>query len=742
VFNDDGNWVQEWIGLSEDALQSAAMERVEVHSPRWIGGLVSFWLLAGASILLVLGLVSCSREAHVAAPAQTSASCMECHKEIHTAWSGTDHALANHVVGPSDAAVLASFPEADATRPAVAILGNKPLWQPLIPAEGGRLQPHEIAYDPAKHEWFNVFGDENRRPGEWGHWTGRGMNWNSMCAHCHTTDFEKRYDVATDTFSSKWLEQGIGCVQCHGHVTAAHVVPGYTSPEKPLLPVARAAAMETCAPCHARNEILARGFTPGDRYSDFYRITLPVNPEVFWPDGQQRDEDFNWTSVLLSRMAHAGVTCMDCHDAHSTRTILPAANNMICMQCHAAPGRIQPSGLQVPAIDPLAHSHHKEDSAGNLCVECHMPKATYMQRAPRHDHGWLKPDPILTKELGIPNACTPCHTDKDVDWEIRYSEEWYGDKLDTRQRARARAVAAAQTGDPTAVGKVLSLLANEDIPAWRATFLQLLGLQPHGDPRIAAAGREALEDADPLVRASGVQILTGDPEARAALRPLLKDPSRLVRLDTAWALADELAPDSAERREFDLYLNEHADQPGGQLRIGQDLANRGHLAEALSHMETAVAWDPYSPGILDAQAMVLSTMGKPREAAAAFFRAGQLNPHDYEAMFRAGLTYAEAGMIQEATVSLEASVRRNPGFDRGWYNLGLLRAQSGDLDGAITALGRAEAAAPGVADYPFAAATVLLRAGRVIEAKEAARRALEIDPAHRDAARLLGSEGK
>lgn len=44
---------------------------------------------------------------------------------------------------------------------------------------------------------------------------------------------------------------------------------------------------------------------------------------TFYSDGQQRDEDFNRASVQLSRMGHAGVTCLDCHDPHTTRTILP-----------------------------------------------------------------------------------------------------------------------------------------------------------------------------------------------------------------------------------------------------------------------------------------------------------------------------------------------------------------------------------------------------------------------------------
>lgn len=671
---------------------------------------------------------------------QLSKSCMECHRDIVLEWSGTDHALANRLVDPvTDSVVMGTFPDAGKVPEAVAILGHKPLWQPLIPEPGGRLQPHEIAYDPAKHEWFNVFGDEHRRPGEWGHWTGRGMNWNSMCAHCHMTDFEKRYDMASDSYSSRWLEQGIGCVQCHGHIDSAHIKPGYRKPKGPPLPQARAIAMQTCAPCHARNEILSPGFKPGDRYSDFYRITLPVMPGVFWPDGQQRDEDFNWTSILLSRMGHAGVTCIDCHDPHTTRTVLPVNDNQVCMQCHTEPGRVLPSGVKAPPIDPTAHSHHKSDSTGNRCVECHMPTTTYMKRAPRHDHGWLKPDPLLTKELGIPNACNACHADKDVDWAIQSSEDWYGSKLDSRQRARARAVASAQAADESATDTLLSLLVSEDIPAWRATFLQLLAPRARDDLRIGVAGRVALKDPDPLVRSSGVQVLTGDDSARPALRPLLKDPVRLVRFDAAWALDDELASDSPERKEFNAYLLQNADQPAGRLRIGQELANRGRLGGALANIRIAERWDPFSPGILDAEAMVLTSMGKPAEAAAAYYREGRSSPANAIPMFHAALAYAEAGMLQEARTSFEACIRRDPRFDRAWYNLGLLKSQTDDLEGAIEALKRAEALDHTIADYPYALATVLLRAGKASEAREAAQRALKIDPANRQAAELLRS---
>jgi len=84
---------------------------------------------------------------------------------------------------PEAVPAWASFPSVPAGEESTTtdmILGHKPIWQPLVPRPGGRWQPHELAFDPAKQEWFNVFGSEGRRAGEWGHWTGRGMNWNSM----------------------------------------------------------------------------------------------------------------------------------------------------------------------------------------------------------------------------------------------------------------------------------------------------------------------------------------------------------------------------------------------------------------------------------------------------------------------------------------------------------------------------------------------------------------------------------
>ena len=95
-------------------------------------------------------------------------------------------------------------------------IGYEPLRQFLTPAPGGRWQVHEAAYDPKSNQWFNIYGNEDRQPGEYGHWTGRGMNWNSRCASCHNTRLLKNYDEATDSYHTTMAEMGVGCEACHG----------------------------------------------------------------------------------------------------------------------------------------------------------------------------------------------------------------------------------------------------------------------------------------------------------------------------------------------------------------------------------------------------------------------------------------------------------------------------------------------------------------------------------------------
>jgi tetratricopeptide (TPR) repeat protein len=313
--------------------------------------------------------------------------------------------------------------------------------------------------------------------------------------------------------------------------------------------------------------------------------------------------------------------------------------------------------------------------------------------------------------------------------------------MDSRQRQRARIIAAAQANAPTAASNLQSFLATEDIPIWRATLLALARPYVATEPALAAAARTALNDPEPMVRAAAVQALAEIAAQRASLAPQLKDSSRLVRLEAAWALSDQLTADSAERKELDASLAAAADQPAGQLRIAQDYFNRGQLGEAEASLRKAASWDPESGAIFAALGTILNAAGRDEEAAAAFWRAAQKSPTDATAAFSAGLAFAAAGKLADAELTLRETVRRDPNYDRAWYNLGLLLAQTRRAREAMEALQTAEKAAPAVADYPYARATILFQTGDRAGAIAAARRALEIDPAHEPSREFLRQLG-
>lgn len=689
-----------------------------------------------------------------------SGYCISCHQPAGSAWAGSMHQQANRALvriqpgagftgqaaethastytfdfesqaGPviretrrSDGKSLTHVPS--------MMIGYGTLRQFLVGDETGRFQTSEVAWDPVRHEWFAVFGEENRSHGEWGHWTGQSMNWNAMCARCHMTAYHKGYDQAQDRFASTWVEQGIGCVQCHGPMT------GHEPGGKALARVANISRdpprmIQTCAGCHARAEDLTASAPPGDLFEDHFRLQLMTDARLYYADGQIRDEVFEWGSFRHSRMGASGVTCLDCHHGHTGKLRLPLEGNAICMQCHAPDNQ-----RNAPVINPTAHSFHKPESTGNRCVECHMMETTYMARDPRRDHGFIIPDPLLNKELSIPDACSHCHKDKSLDWNIEAWEKWYGPSGKAApRRDRTRTVARAYAGDASAVEGLLRLIDEEKTPGWRASLLELAsGLQPGAAPVIAKA-RALRSDPDPTVRATAVRTLGADPASRPLVREALQDPVRLVRLDASWLLSEELPEGSTARRELDEYLDVMIEGPVALLRRGQDRFRRGRQAEGIADVRRALTLDPLSPPFPETLGFMLNASGKPAEAAAAFERAAALAPAEAAPTYFAALAWAEAGDLAKAETQLRETVRRDPAHARAWYNLGLLLSQTGRMPDALQALAAGEAAAPADPDIPYAVATLHARAGRHEEARAATQRALAINPRHVPALQLL-----
>lgn len=620
-----------------------------------------------------------------------SLQCAACHRKEYDEWVGSHHAWAWRKLRPQDAAAfdgqrisahgMELSMEKDAQgNPQIrdvrsgkvfavdSVIGKTPLEQYLVRWSDGGLQTPSAAWDVEKKEWFDVFRDDSlqqasggaeRVPGEWGHWQGRGMNWNSQCAWCHMSGFRKNYDSGKNQYASAWVEPGVTCVQCH-RVSDKPAEDGcmVSKSDRALTPQQHD---DNCASCHARREELTDQFTIGDRFDDHYRLELPRVPGIFYPNGLQREEDYCETSFRLSRMGNTGVTCYDCHNPHTGGLTESMDNDRLCLQCHAENKVV--NGVLAPQVkrNPLCGGHE------NRCVDCHMPEMSYMGRDRRRDHALHWPDPRMSMELGVPNPCLDCHRDKDHQWAADYLEKRYGKRME-KYRPRFRAAGAAMQGR----GNVQQLVAAynaEEVAAWRATFLGLLAQYPR-TPEVAELARRAAVDKDPLVRAAAVALL--EP---AEILPLLKDDTRVVRYAAGWRLFPQVTrmPAAASvLREMKETAVLQSDQPPGAMQLAMLAAAARNDAEAEKQYCRAILLDASSAVARMDYAVFLAQRNRLMEALQQMLACTAANPEHAEAQYRLGILLVEVGMLDAARRALEKAVQLQPGHAAATETLRLL----------------------------------------------------------------------
>ncbi len=678
-----------------------------------------------------------------------SASCAECHAAEMAAWRASHHARA---MAPADeGAVAGDFGDASFEHFGVAsrmlrrdgrflvrtegadgqladfevayAFGVFPLQQYLVRFPDGRLQTLGIAWDVRSREaggqrWYHLYPDERLLPGDPLHWTGRAQTANTMCVECHVTGFRKGYDARADRFDTGWSEPTVACEACHGqgsaHVAWArargdredarlpvqlresgewHLAPGEDTARRDPPRRARVET-ETCGPCHARRGSLFHEPARGQPLLDDHRLAL-LEPDLYFADGQQQDEVYEYGSFLESRMYAAGVTCGDCHEPHGLT--LRAEGNALCGQCHR-PER----------FDAREHHHHEPGARGSACVDCHMPARTYMQVDPRRDHGFRVPRPDLSPALGVPNACAGCHAKRGDRWAADVVQTWRGD-APAREHAFAAAIAAARRGASDAPERLLALLADPAVPAIaRATALTLLA--PFADESRLPALEAAARDGDPIVR-HAVVAASGElrPEARLALlAPLLRDPVRGVRIEAASALATLRASleSTDTRAALERALGEHRAALLGNAERPESQLNLGVLHQALGERE---------------------------QARACYERATHLAPDFVPAYVNLADLHREAGRDDESERVLETGLGAAPDQPDLLHALGLLRVRQQRLADALAPLGRAASARP---RYAYVYAMALDAAGRGDEAIEMLEKTHRDRPADREP--LLG----
>jgi predicted CXXCH cytochrome family protein len=577
-----------------------------------------------------------------------SARCARCHAAEYAAWDSSHHAMAMQPAQPST--VLGAFDGSRFVQNGVTstflerggkyvvntagadgknrdfevryTFGVWPLQQYLLAFPRGRLQALSVAWDARTaanggQRWFSLdAGTDSGAP----RWTGPAYNWNYMCADCHSTAVRKGYDAETDAYNTSWAEVTVGCEACHGpgseHLKWAAApawerrlfwrddgLPAQLTERRgaqwvmdPAASIAHRTIVKTtdreidaCAQCHARRVHIADGYAAGAPLLDFYIPEL-LDGDLYYPDGQQRDEDYNYASFRQSKMYRAGVTCSDCHDPHSARTRRPG--NALCTQCHRA-----------STYDTSAHHFHEAGTSGAQCVSCHMPSTTYMQLQPRPDHAMGIPRPDLSVSLGVPNACTRCHTDRDAAWAADTLPAWYGTRFPPRDDRRFAQAFADDDRNAAGPGDSLAAVAADATePAIvRASALSRLSRYP-GPVALNKAGA-SVRDADPLVRLAALQILAGasEPQRLSLVSPLLADPVRAVRQGAAFVLAPiaDSIPTSAARKAFAVAAAEfvssqryNADQPANRVSLGAFFTQLGQFDSATVEFRAALRLAP------------------------------------------------------------------------------------------------------------------------------------------------------
>ncbi|HQR04559.1 MAG: tetratricopeptide repeat protein [Proteobacteria bacterium] len=692
-------------------------------------------LLAGAVSLLLAAAHAASVPAAGNATYVGSARCATCHADAMAQWRTSDHAksmqvaTAETVLGHFDGSTTrqggapVTFSVKDGAYLAHAIgedgqardypvrhtFGFYPLQQYLVELSGGRLQALGAAWDSRAAEqggqrWYDLNPELKLAPGDPLHWTGRDQNWNFMCADCHSTGVRRNYDLKARRYDTTWREINVSCEACHGpgsrHVAWAGGArdPGeadkgllvslhagrdlnwtFSRPEQfiaaPSGPIAAARhEVDACFPCHARRQPLSDTPTPGKPFLDNYLPSL-IERNLYFPDGQIKDEVFEFGSFTQSAMYRAGVTCSNCHAPHTLK--LRATGNTLCAQCH-----------QADHYDRVEHYHHPIGSSGAQCVNCHMPHKTYMGVDVRRDHSLRIPRPDLSVRLGTPNACTQCHADHSAQWAADTVAGWRGGKPPRDHFAPA--IDAAWLDSPAADRLLGALMARGDAPG----IIRGSAASQLRDP---AALTRAARDEDPIVRlgaARGLEALPPDQAARAGAA-LLADPLRAVRVEAARSLTgvslDARAATHFKKAQGELFAMEQAaaDRPESHLNLARLHARLGQFAQAEKELRLALSLDPrFVPALVNLADLYRET-GRDALGESLLQKAVRYAPDHPEALHALGLLKVRQGRREEALALLARSVRVGGAEPRYAYVYGVALAETGAGDKALAVIDQA-----------------------------------------------------
>jgi predicted CXXCH cytochrome family protein len=283
--------------------------------------------------------------------------------------------------------------------------------------------------------------------------------WNVSCITCHTTAGQPNALVGGKEVRSQVGEMGIACEACHGpadeHVAAnqnpfrrywLHLRgqgdPTIVNPKR-LAASNTTRANEICGQCHSLTDLSddiylgdGKSYVAGAELEKSQPLLRQLHPSpalakhiaddpaylrgYFWADGTIRVSSRDYSGLVESKCNGGGkLWCGSCHSLHESDPVNLLAADMerdaACTQCHPEIGK-----------NVAAHTHHRTDSVGSHCYNCHMPYTVYGLLKGIRNHRIDSPH-VTGKSGGNerPNACNLCHTDRSLGWAANALGRWY-----------------------------------------------------------------------------------------------------------------------------------------------------------------------------------------------------------------------------------------------------------------------------------------------------------------------------
>jgi protein O-mannosyl-transferase len=182
------------------------------------------------------------------------------------------------------------------------------------------------------------------------------------------------------------------------------------------------------------------------------------------------------------------------------------------------------------------------------------------------------------------------------------------------------------------------------------------------------------------------------------------------------------------------------------FKLGEILAQRGDLADAIENFEAALRIDPRNTYAHTALGFAFTIQDRLTEALEQYDDALRIGPRFASAHTGLGLVFARQGKLSEASDQFRRALEIDAGDAQAHINLGLILKKQGQRGKAAAHFQQAVQADPNSEQAQYQWGLALAEEGKLSEATDHLRAALRINPrsteVHRSLAEVLMREGR